>query len=61
MNAKTLKNLLDCLEDNIMKIKTEIDDPYLVIAGDLNKKDIPGWAHKRGHFFSHTIYAIKYG
>ena len=36
----TCHDLLSCLSDIILKIKTDVSNPYIVLAGDFNRKDI---------------------
>ena len=40
MKAKGYHECLVLISDAILKIKTENTNPYLVIAGDFNKKDV---------------------
>ena len=40
LRANSFHDLLSCLSDIILKIKTEVSSPYIVLAGDFNNKKI---------------------
>ena len=40
LRDKSYHELLTCISDIILKIKTEVSNPYIVLAGDFNKKKI---------------------
>ena len=37
---KVTQDIIGVLADGVLKIKTELEDPYIIIAGDLNNRDL---------------------
>ena len=43
--AEQTKEIMECIADGIEKVKLEYNDPYIILGGDLNRRDLsPGIA-----------------
>ena len=40
MKAGQVRDLMESLADAIEKVKLELNDPYIIVGGDFNKKDV---------------------